>query len=61
LNVPTAAFYTRRRSATALRWQTLNSPEKRLAFWPPSGADECDMNRIDVVKAAAEISRKFLS
>ena len=28
LNVPTAAFYTRRRSATALRWQTLNSSDK---------------------------------
>jgi ADP-heptose:LPS heptosyltransferase len=61
LDVPTAAFYTRRRSATALRWQTLNSPGKRLAFSPPAGADECDMSRIDIVDAADQINCKFLS
>ena len=60
LDVPTAAFYTRRRSATPLRWQTLNSPDRRLAFTPPSEADEMDMSRIDIVAAAAEISRHFL-
>jgi len=61
LDVPTAAFYTRRRSATSLRWQTLNSPEKRLAFSPPLDADECDMSRIDVASAAAYIKQKFFS
>jgi ADP-heptose:LPS heptosyltransferase len=61
LDVPTAGFYTRRRSATSLRWQTLNSADKRLAFSPPYDADECDMSRIDVVNAAAEINRNFLS
>jgi ADP-heptose:LPS heptosyltransferase len=61
LDIPTAAFYTRRRSATSLRWQTLNSAEKRLAFTPPQNADECDMDSIDVAQAAAEIIRKFLS
>lgn len=32
LNVPTAAFYPARQSATALRWQTLNEESRRLAF-----------------------------
>ena len=60
LDRPTAAFYTRRRSATALRWQTLNSPERRLAFSPPEEAEEEDMSSIDVEKAARQISGKFL-
>ncbi|HID49812.1 MAG TPA: lipopolysaccharide heptosyltransferase family protein [Chromatiales bacterium] len=61
LDVPTAGFYTRRRSATALRWQTLNSPERRLAFAPPPEAGEEEMNAIAVSKAAGEISRRFLA
>ncbi|MGD8593363.1 MAG: glycosyltransferase family 9 protein [Gammaproteobacteria bacterium] len=61
LDIPTAAFYTRRRSATPLRWQTLNSPDKRLAFTPPQDTDECDMDGIDVAHAAAEINRKFFN
>jgi ADP-heptose:LPS heptosyltransferase len=61
LNIPTAAFYTRRRSATPLRWQTLNSPDRRLAYTPPPEADELDMSSIDVTRAAAEISEKLLS
>lgn len=60
LNVPTAAFYTRRRSATSLRWQTLNSPERRLAFTPPETAEEMDMSQIDIEAAANEIRDKFL-
>ncbi|MGE0081408.1 MAG: glycosyltransferase family 9 protein [Thiohalomonadaceae bacterium] len=60
LDVPTAAFYPRHRSATALRWQTLNSPERRLAFSPPENADERAMDAIDLAVAAAEISRRFL-
>ena len=60
LNVPTAAFYTRRRSATSLRWQTLNTPDRRLAFAPPETADETDMGQIDIQAAANEINRKFL-
>lgn len=60
LNVPTAAFYTRRRSATQLRWQTLNSPERRLAFSPSETAKETDMSQIDIVAAAKEINKKFL-
>jgi ADP-heptose:LPS heptosyltransferase len=60
LDRPTAAFYTRRRSATALRWQTLNSPGRRLAFSPPEGAPEEDMSAVDVTAAAEAISRTFL-
>lgn len=55
LNRPTAAFYQRLRSATPLRWQTLNSIEKRLAFTPPENAGETDMQSIDTTIAANEI------
>lgn len=61
LNRPTAAFYQRRRSATPLRWQTLNSAERRLAFTPPVHAGESDMQQIDVKAAAKEINSKYLS
>lgn len=61
LDVPTAAFYPRRRSATALRWQTLNSPERRLAFSPPQGAEESDMDAINVEAAAHQISAHYLN
>ncbi|WP_455206361.1 glycosyltransferase family 9 protein [Kaarinaea lacus] len=61
LNTATAAFYPRRRSATSLRWQTLNSDDKRLAFSPPEPADEHDMSAIDVKYAANEIYQKFLA
>lgn len=61
LDLPTAAFYPRRRSATSLRWQTMNQPEHRLAFCPPPDADEEDMSRIDVNAAAREISARFLA
>jgi len=60
LNRPTAAFYTRRRSATSLRWQTLNSEDRRLAFSPPEDAEEEDMSSIDVEEAAKKINEKFL-
>ncbi|ALP54709.1 hypothetical protein Tel_02870 [Candidatus Tenderia electrophaga] len=60
LNCNTAAFYTRRRSATALRWQTVNSKDKRLAFSPPQGADAEDMSSIDVSAAAMRVSERFL-
>ena len=60
LNCMTAAFYPRRRSATALRWQTTNEQDRRLAFSPADDADEQDMLGIDAAEAAAEISAKFL-
>lgn len=61
LNRNTAAFYTRRRSATALRWQTINAPERRLAFSPPESAAPEDMSSVDTAGAAETISRRFLS
>ena len=60
LNCRTAAFYPRRRSSTALRWQTINAAERRLAFAPPEGSAESDISAIDISAAAAEIRGKFL-
>jgi ADP-heptose:LPS heptosyltransferase len=52
LDRPTAGFYRRRRSSTALRWQTLSAPHHRLEFSPPDDADESGFDRIDLAKAA---------
>jgi len=60
LDRPTAAFYTRRRSATSLRWQTLNSEKNRLAFSPPETAEAEDMSSVDIKDAATKISQQFL-
>ncbi len=60
LDVPTLAFYPRRRSSTSLRWQTTNEADRRLAFSPPDTADELDMQSIDVSQAAAIASQHFL-
>ena len=56
LDTPTAGFYTRRRSATSLRWQTLNSPEKRLSFSPKLEAEAENMQAIDIEQAAKKIN-----
>ena len=61
LNRPTAAFYQRRRSATPLRWQTLNTKEKRLAFTPPEDANESDLRKINIKDAARKIIGQFIS
>ena len=61
LDRPTAAFYPRGRVTSALRWQTLNSKEKRLAFFPPEGTSETDMAAIDIDEVAATISKTYLS
>lgn len=60
LNCCTAAFYPRRRSSTALRWQTVNDQYRRLAFMPPPASEEDDMQAIDPVRCAGEISARFL-
>lgn len=60
LDRPTAAFYPRRRSSTALRWQTVNDEDKRLAFMPPESAEESDMGSIDLGAAAALITKALL-
>jgi ADP-heptose:LPS heptosyltransferase len=61
LDRPTVAFYPRRRSATPLRWQTLNSPERRLAFTPPDTSEESDMSKIDIDSAVDLIRKTFLA
>jgi len=60
LDRATAAFYTRRRSATSLRWQTLSADSHRLAFSPPADAEEEDMQSVDVADAARQISEELL-
>lgn len=60
LDVPTAGFYPRRRSATSLRWQTLNSEAKRLGFMPPESHAEQDMQAIDLQQAAEAIRHQLL-
>ena len=60
LDCCTVAFYPRRRSSTALRWQTVNSPERRMAFEPPDSREENDMQAIDLTLAAAMISKQYL-
>jgi ADP-heptose:LPS heptosyltransferase len=60
LNVPTVAFYPARRSATPLRWQTLNEASKRVSFSPDryiKGATTLD---IDIDACAREVSN-FIS
>ncbi|MEJ2142293.1 MAG: glycosyltransferase family 9 protein, partial [Gammaproteobacteria bacterium] len=59
LDVPTAAFYPRRRSATPLRWQTLNSEARRLAFTPAEDAEETDVSAIDVEAATRQINSQY--
>ncbi len=60
LDVPTVGFYPRRRSASAVRWETLNSEERRLAFMPPPSAGEHDFAALDMVMISREI-RGFLA
>jgi len=45
----------------ALRWQTLNSTDRRLAFSPPENAAPEDMSMVNVAGAAKIISRTFLN
>lgn len=60
LNIPTVGFYPRRRSATPLRWQTLSSPQNRLAFTPGEQAEQEDMSAINLELAAKKISEHYL-
>lgn len=57
LDVPTIGFYPLRRSATSLRWQTLNSPKRRLAISPtPAMPDPERFKGMDVDAVADEIA-----
>ncbi len=55
LNVHTAAFYPARRSATPLRWQTLNAAHRRIAFAPGTFTGDNDMQTIDMEASAHRI------
>ena len=63
LDIPTVAFYPRRRSATSLRWQTINSEGRRLAFMPPEStagsAQESDMSSMDMDEVLNKIGEHF--
>lgn len=52
LNVPTIGFYPSRRSATPLRWQPINAPEKHLAFSPQTAdkSRQMDLSLIEMPK-----------
>lgn len=57
LNVPTIGFYTMRRSATALRWQTLNAPARRLAISPTASMPDPEhFKGLDQESVACEIA-----
>ncbi len=47
-NTPTLAFYPYKKSATSLRWQTLNTSDARLSY----SGDESGMQSIDISRAA---------
>ena len=47
LNIPVAAFYPKRRSATSLRWQTLNSEENVLALTLPEKINDANEQYIE--------------
>jgi ADP-heptose:LPS heptosyltransferase len=49
-NTPTMAFYPYKKSATSLRWQTLNTSNNRFAY----SGDEHGMQSIDIKQAAAD-------
>mgnify|MGYP001826751410 FL=1 len=59
LNVNTAAFYPARKSATSLRWETLNEADKRISFSPEMYTGENDMQQINIDQAADAITNKF--
>ena len=61
LNIRTVAFYSARKSATALRWRTLNSENHRLCFSPDQYTDETDMQRIDMLHSAEIISNRYFA
>lgn len=60
LNNKTAAFYPARQSATALRWQTINSFNRQLSFSPTVHTGQNDMQQINIQHAARAIIDNLL-
>jgi len=57
IDVPTVGFFTRRRSATALRWQTLNTPARHLAISVPEDSpDEMSFESLNLNQVAEQVS-----
>lgn len=55
LNINTVAFYPAKRSATFLRWQTVNNEDRRIDFSPEKFRDRNDMQTIDISACARDI------
>jgi len=60
LNICTVAFYPSRKSATSLRWQTLNDTNKRLAFTLDSSTDE-NTYSLDMKSVCAQVCDTYLN
>lgn len=60
LNICTAAFYPTRKSATSLRWQTINNESKRLAFSPEIIENNSNMESVNIEACAEEILNTLL-
>ena len=60
LNIRTVAFYPTKRSATQLRWQTVNDIDKRLAFSINKNANIEEVD-IDMMDACKKICKTYLT
>jgi ADP-heptose:LPS heptosyltransferase len=60
LNIRTVAFYPSRKSATSLRWQTLNDPNKRLAFTLDNNTDE-KKSKINMQRVCEQVCDTYLN
>lgn len=58
LDVPTIGFFPSKRSATPLRWKTINSEGRHLAFCPPAdnGDQATDMSLISIPNVLVAIA-----
>jgi ADP-heptose:LPS heptosyltransferase len=60
LNIPTVAFYPSRRSATSVRWQTLNTDDNRLSF-TLGNKNSTGFPEIDLEEVCREINNKYFA
>jgi ADP-heptose:LPS heptosyltransferase len=58
LDIPTIAFYPARRSATSLRWRTLNSNNRHLAF--SSDVEGSKPIQMDIIDCYQQIKTNYL-